>query len=381
MADETFSQEPDAMEEGTVLAPAHFSWGATFAGAVIGVAVTFTLLVLGSGVGLVLAPQHNSAVHGAGALFTLGAIYFLAAQAFGMAAGGHVAGRLIGPEIETRSEENFRAGAHGLAVWAISILVTLALVAASAPIAERTALRVGSLYGAAGEKAPADARDELAGYFVDILFRPTSTNEGSHASLDGVQYAQADTPATDAAPGPGQAMPGNGASPSQPAGGEEVPGGQSGPSDMQDQPPMGDQSPEPHAERHVPGDLAPSPPPTNTPAPAALIADKDEVRRILEAATEEGGTLAVDDRDRIAQLVAQDTNISYEAATGRANDVQSRLVAARNEIVDRAKKDGGFVALWLALSLIFGAIIAVIAAVSARWEDDMQTMFSLRRTG
>jgi len=86
----------------------HFHWGAAIAGAVAATATSFFLITLGSGVGLALAsPGHP------GAFLTLGAIYFFAAQAFGFTVGGYLVGRLIGPEVETAKEEEFRAAAHG----------------------------------------------------------------------------------------------------------------------------------------------------------------------------------------------------------------------------------------------------------------------------
>src|ERR1700750_1249629 len=105
-----------------------FNWSAVIVGAVVAVATAFFLTVLGAGFGLTLMPRQPG-----GGFFTLGAIYFLAAQAFGFVAGGHVTGRLIGPALESRKEEEWRAGLAGLVMWAITVaagLVLLALVAA-----------------------------------------------------------------------------------------------------------------------------------------------------------------------------------------------------------------------------------------------------------
>src|ERR1700761_2756755 len=108
--------------------PRRFRWSAVIAGSAVASATAFFLIVLGAGFGLTLMPRSAG-----GTFLTLGAIYVLAAQAFGFAAGGHVAGRLIGPALETRREEEWRAGLHGLVMWAITVvagLVLLALVAA-----------------------------------------------------------------------------------------------------------------------------------------------------------------------------------------------------------------------------------------------------------
>src|ERR1700748_3658110 len=107
-------------EEGS-----RFSWGIAIAGVVAATATTFFLLTLGSGVGLALAsPAHSKSV---GTFLTLGAIYFFASQAFGFAVGGYLVGRLIGPEIESIKEEEFRAAAHGLVMWASVIVIGLVM--------------------------------------------------------------------------------------------------------------------------------------------------------------------------------------------------------------------------------------------------------------
>src|SRR5580700_10757043 len=90
-----------------------FSWGLAIAGGVVATAVTFFLLILGSGFGLLLINPVKHSGPSLPAFLTGGAIYFFAAQAFGFAVGGHLAGRLLGPQIESRIQEDFRAAAHG----------------------------------------------------------------------------------------------------------------------------------------------------------------------------------------------------------------------------------------------------------------------------
>ena len=81
-----------------------FNWGAVFAGAAVAIATAFFLTILGAGFGLTLMPRGGSAT-----FLTLGAIWVLASQAFGFAAGGHVTGRLIGQAVETKKEEEIAA--------------------------------------------------------------------------------------------------------------------------------------------------------------------------------------------------------------------------------------------------------------------------------
>src|SRR6185503_5571460 len=81
-----------------------FAWTAVFAGALVTTAVTLFLLALGSGFGLSLVSARSMTQDKAVTFLTLGAIYFFAAQAFGFALGGHLAGRLMGPVLENRRE-------------------------------------------------------------------------------------------------------------------------------------------------------------------------------------------------------------------------------------------------------------------------------------
>src|SRR5690348_6761503 len=108
-----------------------FSWSAAFAGAFVATAVSLLLLTLGSGVGLSLVTVRHATESGTVTFLTLGAIYFLVAQAFGFAAGGHIVGRMIGPALETDRDEEIRAGTHGLVAWALAVVATATLIALS----------------------------------------------------------------------------------------------------------------------------------------------------------------------------------------------------------------------------------------------------------
>ena len=374
MADTIASDENEPVSVRPELGQ-RFSWSATIASAVIAVVVTLALLLLGSGLGLVLALDSHGDQKTA--FVTLGAVYFLAAQAFGMAVGGHAVGRMIGPAIETANEENFRAAAHGLAVWAMTVLITLALLVATGSIADKSAIRLSSLYG--GTSANMQGSGVSIEYLADLLFRPQIFEK--RGSLEELQFAQlTNRPATDATPAAPQNPQSDETQSQQPptSSGIEVPGGEST-LPFSEQPPTSGNGQPPRLSHHLPGDLAPAPAPATTPNPAQLAADKAEAIHVLEAASVDGAVVSPDDRDRIAQLVAQDANMSYEAATARANDVLAKLHDARATSLVATKRIAGFSALWLAASFIFGAIVSVVAAVSARWEDDMQTMFTFVR--
>src|ERR1700679_2335053 len=86
-----------------------FQWSAVIAGAAVASATAFFLIMLGAGFGLTLMARG-----GAATFLTLGAIYVLAAQAFGFAAGGHVAGRVVGAAVGKKKKEEWGAGRPGL---------------------------------------------------------------------------------------------------------------------------------------------------------------------------------------------------------------------------------------------------------------------------
>jgi hypothetical protein len=249
-----------------------FDWGAVLAGAAVATATAFFLTVLGAGFGLTLMPRGAST-----AFFTLGAIYVLAAQAFGFAAGGHVVGRLIGQAVETKKEEEIRAGAHGLVMWAITVvagLVLLALVAAGG-----------------GPRLHGDSprsESSISAYWADLLLNPM----GPHSQARGEDLAQ----------------------------------------------------------------------------------DKLEAARVLVADMHPGNPAHAQNRDDLIRLTAMDAGGSLHETTERVDFVQAQM---RHEI-DMARKGAGYAALWTALALLFGAALAVAAAISARWEDD-KISFSMAR--
>lgn len=247
-----------------------FNWSAVIAGAAVAAATGFFLIVLGAGFGLMLRSST-------GTFLTLGAIWVLAAQAFGFAAGGHVTGRLMGPKLETHREEEFRAGSHGLVMWAITVaagLVLLALVAAGGATMHRESER---------------SQASISAYWADMLLHPDSP----HAMARGEDIAQ----------------------------------------------------------------------------------DKLAAARILAADLHPGNTQHDANRAELTRLAALDGGLSYGEATDRVNFVEGRMRAELNT----ARKAAGYGALWIALALLFGAVVAVAAAISAGWEDDKLNFGFARR--
>lgn len=302
-------------EEGTGY---RFSWGLAFAGAVVTAAVTLFLLTLGAGVGLLLMHPLTSDTPSVPHFLTGGAIYFFAAQAFGFAVGGHVAGRLLGPLPESHFQEEVRAAIHGLVVWALAILGTVVMLAAASAA-------TAALYGI---NRTSSEPQHTSAIIVDRLFRPgpeqTVTAPGSA------------NPTSVPPPAIGAANPVDEASASAPT---------------VTQPAAGDAA---HA--------------------------RAEAGRLIDAAPD--GTFAADDRARLTQLIAQQAGVSQREARLRLAATESQLVDRIHRTAEAARKAASYTSLWIAFSLLFGAVVAMVAAVTARLEDDRDmgwTPFAFRR--
>jgi hypothetical protein len=260
-------------EQGEENTGYRFSWGLAIMGGVIATAVTFFLLTLGAGFGLLFVHPN---LHAAPTFLTGGAIYFLIAQAFGFAVGGHFAGRLIGPLPESKAQEDFRAEAHGLVAWAVAVLATVTMVAFIGMSANAGA-GTAALYGASTSKTEAAP----TAYLVDVLFRPNAhANEGA----------------------------------------------------------------------------------------------RQEAARILDAGLARGENIAADDKDRLMTLVSSEANMTRDAASVRIDNLQADVQAKTKHAADIARKVASYTSLWIALSLLFGALVSMIAAVMAREEDDRESL-------
>jgi hypothetical protein len=77
---------------------------------------------------------------------------------------------LLGPQLESRVQEDFRAAAHGLVAWAVAILATLSIVVLAGMTAAGSGAATAALYGATTHHVEATA----TAYLVDVLFRPQS---------------------------------------------------------------------------------------------------------------------------------------------------------------------------------------------------------------
>lgn len=171
-----------------------FSWSAVIAGALAAAAVIFLLLFIGSGVGLSLVSVPQANAQTAQSAITLGAIYFFAAQAFGFAVGGYLAGRLMGPVLENEDEELFHATTHGLVVWALGVVATATVIAISGLALFSSALNATAIVSSANQMNQREAAmPTTMGYWTDVLFRPAGQSVAPNAeSMGGQSEAKAE---------------------------------------------------------------------------------------------------------------------------------------------------------------------------------------------
>lgn len=129
----------------------YLEWGAVFGGAFLAGAISVVLLQFAAGVGLAVGDPTLHDGSASWNVLVAGLWVALVALA-SSAAGGYVAGRMRsrwGDAVE--AEVEFRDGAHGLVVWAVST-VGVALVMAA--IAALSAVGAGAAAGAATSGDP-----------------------------------------------------------------------------------------------------------------------------------------------------------------------------------------------------------------------------------
>ena len=107
------------------------------------------------------------------------------------------------------------------------------------------------------------------------------------------------------------------------------------------------------------------------PAPYSpgVAADKAEANGILLSNAGKTGNLSADDNARLAGMVSRDAGMPAPAAQMRVNQVLEQM----RQDADTARKAVSAISLWTAFALLFGAVVAVAAAISSRWQDDRVT--------
>ncbi|MGE4438155.1 hypothetical protein [Achromobacter sp.] len=164
------------------------SWAAVFAGAVIAAALSLALLAGGSGLGLLSVSPWGDEGLSAPAVGIGIIAWMLFTQIVAYGIGGYVAGRLRTKWVDAHMDEvYFRDTAHGFLVWALSAVVSAALLgSALATLASGAAKAGASVAAGAGAAMTATATaaagaggaDQARDYFTDTLLRAERPEAG-----------------------------------------------------------------------------------------------------------------------------------------------------------------------------------------------------------
>lgn len=182
----------------------YLEWGPIIAGALGAAAISFVLLAFGSALGLSAVSPYPYRGLSASTFMIVAALYLAMVQVCSYAAGGYLAGRMRAPWLEgVEAERHFRDGAHGFAVWAISLLFSACLLASGAggvlkaATDATTAVAAGASAGAANGAANRLSLDP-ADYATDFLLRPAPGADNAGAPTTAAPGATAAAPAAPA---------------------------------------------------------------------------------------------------------------------------------------------------------------------------------------
>ena len=153
----------------TVATVRSVQWGAVILGALVASSVLLVLLTFGAGIGLSATSAHPYAGASAKALAVITALYTAVTLVAAFAGGGYVAGRMRLPAAEELAEHEFRDGAHGFAVWALTVFVAGLLAATGTAGAINTVVQAAASAAAGNvHEIPVAPTD----YAVDRILAP-----------------------------------------------------------------------------------------------------------------------------------------------------------------------------------------------------------------
>ena len=300
------------------------SWGAVFAGAVGAAAFSLILILLGTGLGLsVVSPWANDGISATTASVST-IVWITVVQLLASVLGGYLAGRLRSRWVTVHTNEvYFRDTAHGFLAWSVATLLMATLLSSAVGSILSTGVKAtgavaGSVVAAAGTAA--------AGGAMAAKDDPAGESVGYFVDSLFRKDGDAAAPAAPAAAAPGAAA---------------------------------------------------------QPAPANHTA---EVTRIFAKALRTG-ELPAEDTQYLGQLVTARTGLSQPDAEARVSDTFAKLRQTLQEASDKAKKladearkASAYLALWLVISLLFGAFVASLAATFGGRLRDSSVLVNDTRT-
>jgi hypothetical protein len=159
--------EEEVLEAGVPVAGNrwHLQWSPVIVGALASAALSFILVGFGVAIGLGVSSTSPTWRDASAALALLSGIYLILQAIVSFGFGGYLAGRTLRPVAGPEEERERRDGVHGLASWALAVLIGAALLALLASSAiDRSAGRNGI------GNSPSVA-EPLLSFELDKLFR------------------------------------------------------------------------------------------------------------------------------------------------------------------------------------------------------------------
>lgn len=167
----------DETEESVESSSSAINWAPVIAGAFAAASLTFVLMLLGSGLGLMMVSPWTAASASATTVAASTAIWLVVVQWLSSGFGGYLAGRLRTKWVGVHTHETFfRDTAHGFLAWALATLLVMFVVSSTISSVVGSGLQASStiLGGAAmGASSAAAGKPEMTSYYVDALFRPS----------------------------------------------------------------------------------------------------------------------------------------------------------------------------------------------------------------
>ena len=309
---------PDASNSSAV------SWGAIFAGAAAAASLSLILLMLGAGLGLTsVSPWENEGLEaGTVGIAAIGWLTFTQIVASGM--GGYLAGRLRTKWVSTHTNEiYFRDTAHGFLAWAVAALVSAMLLTST----------VSSIVGGSAKVVGSVAGGAAAATVGGAAGMANASSEGSGSPMAYFVNSMF-------RPGAPAATPDTSVTPDAPA-------------------------------------AAPATPAPSAPQQELTPAQLNEVTGIFTNSITTG-QLPQEDRQYVAQLIAQRTGISQQEAEQRVQTTYDKAQAKLKETkekaqqaADTARKTTSYLMLWTFISLLAGAFVASLCATFGGRQRDL----------
>lgn len=169
--------EEEPVYPGVVPQLGYLAWTPAVAGALIATAFSTILIAFGTAIGLGVASTAPTWRDASVALWLLSGLYVILVALISFGLGGYVAGRIRMKTVAADTGDiEHRDGVHGLAAWAIAVVLTVLI----------TALGSASLSRAPSTRAApsASAAEPLLSYELDRLFRPARRNPNTETAQE-----------------------------------------------------------------------------------------------------------------------------------------------------------------------------------------------------